>query len=92
MDLNEQFNRVNQTILQYYEDAPYKPTYKDWVLWIENLEEPMKSSFQAQGFENCKRVLPFQRFYLELHDDGLQEYMKAHLDAEDFEYYKRLEE
>ena len=80
--------RIGRATTDYYKQLNRNElTDKDFNLWIESLEEPMRSSFKNKGLDNCRGVLNFQRFILELQDKGLDEYLKNNLTDEDFSYY-----
>jgi myosin-crossreactive antigen len=80
--------RVGQAITRYYKQLNSKElTEQDFSQWIESLQEPMKGAFSKKGLEECRGVLPFQRFILELQDKGLDEYLKGELSKEDYAYY-----
>ena len=80
--------RIGDTVRLYYEQVNRADLTEDiFNLWIESLQEPMKSSFKKKGLENCKGVLNLQRFCLELNDKGLDEYLKDNLTEEDFSYW-----
>jgi hypothetical protein len=69
--------RIGKAIKDYYTLVnTLGKTEVEFNLWIESLEEPMKSTFKIKGLEYCKRVLNFQRFKLELHNFGMYEYLK----------------
>lgn len=87
--LNEQFVHVSKIVAQYYKDTPVKMTEALFDQWIEALEEPLKTAFAQKGFEDAKDVLPFRRFAQELNDDGLRDYMRRHLNKDDFAYYMK---
>ncbi len=50
------------------------------------MEDPMKKGFTQKGFEQCKGVLNYKRFILELNDFGMDVYMKNNLDPEDYTF------
>lgn len=80
--------RIGLTCNDYYKQLNAKDlTEESFKLWIESLEEPMRSSFKNKGLEDCRGVLNFQRFILELQDKGLDEYLKNNLTEEDFSYW-----
>lgn len=85
----EQHNRVGQVIMDYYKQIEISPTQEEFELYISGLEEPMRSDFRQKGLIGTKRTLNFQRFYLELHDYSLENFMKENLTPEDFTYWKR---
>ena len=41
-----------------------------------------------EHLEESKGVLNFRRFYLEMRDQGMEEYMKANLSQEDYLFWK----
>jgi hypothetical protein len=86
--MNQILLRIGKAIKDYYNQVnTLGKTEEEFSLWIESLEEPMKSNFKSKGLEYCKNVLNFQRFKLELHDFGMDEYLKNNLTEEDFSYY-----
>lgn len=62
----------------------------DFDLWIDSLQEPMRSHFKSEGLEKCRRVLNFRRFILERGDNGLEEYLCTALTDEDLRYWRKL--
>lgn len=87
MDLeqHQQFWRVG---LRYYQQIEeFNITKEDFEVWIESLQEPMKSDFRTKGFEASRNTLNFQRFCLESRDRGLDEFMKANLSAADYHQF-----
>jgi len=86
--MDERLLRIGRAITGYYNQLNRAElTEKNFKLWIESLEEPMRSSFKNKGLDNCRGVLNFQRFILELQDIGLDEYLKNNLTDEDFSYW-----
>lgn len=86
--VDERLLRIGNTCNEYYRQLNAKHlTEEEFKLWIESLEEPMKSSFKDKGLDSCRGVLNFQRFILELQDIGLDEYLKNNLTEEDFSYW-----
>ena len=83
----ERLEFIGKIAVQYYNQVKFNPTQIDFKLWIESLKEPMKSDFKKQGLENCKGVLNFKRFILEMNDFGMDEYMKEKLSKEDYEFW-----
>jgi len=80
--------RIGRATTDYYKQLNRNElTEEDFKQWIESLEEPMRSSFKNKGLDNCRGVLNFQRFILELQDIGLDEYLKNNLTEEDFSYW-----
>jgi hypothetical protein len=77
MDI-EQLNRIGQAAKDYYRQIDHlTPNKQDFEEWLLSLKEPMQSDFR-------KGVLNFQRLCLEMHDFGMDAFMKAHLSPEDF--------
>ena len=86
--VDERLIRIGHTCNDYYKQLNSKDLKEeDFKQWIESLEEPMRSSFKNKGLDNCRGVLNFQRFILELQDIGLDEYLKNNLTDEDFSYW-----
>jgi hypothetical protein len=86
--VEERLLRIGRITTGYYKQLNRDElTDKDFNLWIESLEEPMRGVFNSKGLDNCRGVLNFQRFILELQDKGLDEYLKNNLTDEDFSYY-----
>jgi hypothetical protein len=80
--------RIGKVVNSYYYQLKKKEiTEEKFSVWIESLEDPMKKDFKAKGLEKCSGVLNFQRFILELQDNGLEEYLKNELSDEDFTYW-----
>lgn len=89
MKIDERHLRISKIINEYYKQLNRDElTDKDFKLWIESLLEPMRGAFRKQGLDNCRGVLNFQRFILELQDKGLDEYMRENLTEEDNRYWK----
>ena len=87
--VDERLLRIGRITTGYYKQLNTQElTEKDFKLWIESLEEPMRGVFNKKGLEDCRGVLNFQRFILELQDKGLDEYLKNNLTEEDFNFYR----
>lgn len=63
-------------------------TQTDFDSWILSINEPMKSIFKQKDIEDCKKILNFQRYVLESRDFGLNEFLKANLSNEVYEYFE----
>lgn len=86
--MKDRLIRIGRAVQGYYRQLDNaKPTDKDFKLWIESLEEPMRSSFKAKGLKGCKDVLNFQRFILRLQDKRLGDYLKTNLKEEDYKFW-----
>ncbi len=87
--MEDKLQEINKTVLAYYSQLESKElTESDFNLWIDSLSEPMRSSFKSKGLNECRGVLNFQRFILELQDNGLEEYLKRELTEEDYSYWR----
>lgn len=87
--MEDRLQTINKTVLDYYSQLKSKElTEEDFNLWIDSLPEPMKSDFKNKGLNQCRGVLNFQRFILELQDNGLEEYLKNELKEEDYNYWR----
>ena len=80
--------RISRATFEYYKQLNAQElTEEDFTLWIDSLQEPMRGAFNKKGLNECRGVLNFQRFILELQDIGLEEYLKRELSKEDYSYY-----
>lgn len=82
-------HRFGYWTLRYYNQLS-EPTQNNFNKWIDSLEEPMKSKFEADGFEECIGVLSFQRFVLELRGYNMDEYLEKNMSRADWKEYKSL--
>lgn len=89
MDIDEiLILRIARATTEYYRQLNYgELTEEAFKLWIESLEEPMRGTFNKKGLQDCKGVLNFQRFILELRDKGLEEYLKGKLTEKELSYW-----
>ena len=86
--LEERLLRIGEAISGYYMQLDAKAlTEEDFNQGIESLQEPMNGAFRNMGLEDCRGVLNFQRFILELSDMGLDKYLERELSPEDYSYY-----
>jgi myosin-crossreactive antigen len=86
--IDESLLRIGQATMSYYKQLNAQElTENDFKQWIESLQEPMKGAFSKKGLKECRGVLNFQRFFLELQDKGMDEYLKGELSKEDYSYY-----
>lgn len=87
--MEDRLQTINKTVLDYYSQIKSKElTEEDFNLWIDSLPEPMKSYFKSKGLNQCRGVLNFQRFILELQDNGLEEYLKNELKEDYYSYWR----
>lgn len=83
--------RISKAFSSYYSQIKSKElTEEDFKLWIDSLSDPMRTDFKNKGLDRCRGVLNFQRFVLELQDNGLDDYFKKKLKEEDYNYWKGL--
>ncbi len=86
--IDDSLLRIGQATMSYYKQLnALELTETDFKQWIKSLQEPMKEAFSKKGLRECRGVLNFQRFILELQDKGLDEYLKRELSKEDYSYY-----
>ena len=83
--------RIGNVTMRYMnnDEIDFDPTEEDFENWLLGLPENMQKHFRTDGLEKSKGALPFRRFYMEYNDIGLDEYLKKHLSAEDYEYQKK---
>lgn len=85
----DQLQRIGRASRDYYSQIePADLTEEDFSLWIDSLDEPMKTGFSNRGLNECRGVLNFLRFILELNDYGMDEYMRNELTEEDYQYWR----
>lgn len=84
------FTLGNITYRYHMEAVKKHPEEKDYKEWLEGLPEKIRKDMELKGFEWCKNVLPFTRYIMEKNDIGLEEYIKRHMDIDDYEEYKKM--
>ncbi len=84
--------RIGIVASQYHkgDGIKFEPTQQDWEDWLAGLPEREAILFRKEGFEKGILAFPFRRFYMELNDLGLEEYMKEHLSTEDLVIWKNI--
>lgn len=82
------FTTGNITYRYHSEARRSEPTQEDYNEWLEGLPENIRKDMKDLGFEKCQTVLSFTRYVMEKNDIGLEEYIKLHMDAEDYKEYK----
>ncbi len=82
--------RIGIVASQYHKGdvIKFEPTIQDWEDWLGGLPERAAVIFRKYGFEKGILAFPFRRFYMELKDLGLEEYMKKHLSIEELAIWK----
>ncbi len=62
------------------------------IYWGEYLEglphEGLRRAEEEMGLEKAKSSLPFQRYVLERHDIGMDEFLRLNLSAEDYSFHQ----
>lgn len=86
----ERMLRIGIVATQYHkgDGIKFEPSWQDWEDWLGGLPERAAVIFSKDGFEKGILALPFKRFYIELNDIGLEEYMTQHLSTEDLVIWK----
>lgn len=93
MENFEQIDRISKTQLSYYRILPFDPTEEDYRAWLEDLDGAFKKGMEAKGFDSCKTILPFQRFYFEYrYGHDMTTFLKNNLSDEDYSYYVSISE
>lgn len=82
------FNVGNATYRYYELGKSQELTPELHAMWLEGLEEPMKSNFTKNGFEKNRGVLSFIRFVNEMADIGMDEYVMKMLNEEHRQRWK----
>lgn len=81
------FTYGNLTYRYHQLSREFNPTESDYQEWLEGLPDRVRKEMQEMGFEQCKKVLSFTRYVIEKNDVGLDEYIRKHMDANDYEEY-----
>jgi len=84
------FMHGNITYHYHKQAKEFNPTQSDWQEWIEGLDEPMKSYFRKKGFEKSRGVLSFTRYVNEKNDIGLDEFVRQHMNADDYSEFNSI--
>ncbi len=90
METGDKLIRIGRIINSYYSQLKATELIDevDFNLWIDSLQEPMRTHFKSEGLDKCRGVLNFKRFILELRDKGLEEYLSETLTEEDLRYWR----
>jgi hypothetical protein len=84
------FTVGNITYRYHQRSKDFRPTQEEYEEWLEGLAEDIRIKTQGLGFEQCKTILSFTRYVMEKNDIGLQEYIRQHMDHEDYKEYLSL--
>lgn len=84
--------RIGIVTSQYHkgDGIKFEPTAQDWEDWLGGLPERAANIFRKDGFEKGILAFPFRRFYMELNDLGLEEYMARNLSIEELAVWKNI--
>ena len=82
--------RIGIILAQYHsgDGIKFEPSVQDWEDWLGGLPEKSAILFRKEGFEKGILAFPLRRFYMELNDLGLEEYMARHLPIEELTIWK----
>lgn len=93
-EFHARFFRYGNAAYRYHQlaNAPknedsLKLYYEEWLL---GLPPNIAANMEKKGFKACTTMSPFTRYVNERTDMGMDEWMKDHLSADDYEYYKEL--
>jgi len=84
------FTNGNISYRYHMEAKEFSPTEKDYEEWLEGLPENIRKDMQKRGFQECKSILSFTRYVNEKNDIGMDEYIRQHMDPEDFAEYQLI--
>lgn len=84
----EQNLRICNAAQEYYSMAD-NPSKHEFEMWLESLDEPMKTDFWRLGQGKCQAKLNFKRFVLELRDIGMDSFMWERLSEADYVFWKK---
>lgn len=86
------FTHGNITYRYHQRSREFNPTEREYHEWLEGLPDNVRKGMQKMGFDRtaerqCKTVLSFTRYVMEKNDVGLDEYIRQHMDSDDYEEY-----
>lgn len=84
--------RLGNASYRYQQQAEGSITEDDFQHWLAGLPEKMRRVVEQEGFEKSKSVLGLRRHALERRDVGYDEFVRAMVSAEDWEYEQSLRE
>ena len=84
------FSFGNAAYRYHQRSRDYNPTERDYHEWLEGLPDNIREGMKAKGFEQCKTVVPFTRYVMEKNDVGFDEYIRQHMDRDDYEEYNAI--
>lgn len=84
------FTVGNISYRYHHEAKDYSPNMIDYQEWLEGLHDKVRKGTEVQGFEKCKSILSFTRYVMEKNDVGMDEYIRLHMDPQDYEEYLKI--
>ncbi|MFD3003597.1 hypothetical protein ACFS7Z_24785 [Pontibacter toksunensis] len=84
------FTYGNITYRYHLRSTEFIPSLQDYYEWLEGLPDDMRLAMRQLGFGVCKSAPSFTRYVMEKNDVGLEEYIRQHMDAEDYAAYKAM--
>ena len=82
--------RLGNAAYRYQQQVTGQVTEDDFRHWLEGLPEKMRRVVEREGFEKSKSVLGLRRHALERRNMGYDEFVRALVSAEDWEYEQSL--
>ncbi len=85
------FTHGNITYRYHDQAHRLEPTEADWQEYLEGCDPGFRKVMEETGFEKGRRVLHFTRYIMEKKGDvGLDEYVRRHMDPEDYAEYMAM--
>jgi hypothetical protein len=96
----EQHRRFHELLFTHgnianrYHSKAYKfePIEQDWKEYLESCQPGFRKIMVDMGFEQGRRVLPFTRYVMEKKDVSMDEYVRRHMDPQDYAEYMAMVE
>lgn len=82
-------SRISQVFNLYYDQIEITPTEKEFRLYVSGFPEDLQNNIFQMGLSRAKQSFNFKRFYLELHDYPLDEFLKQQLSKSDYQFWKQ---
>jgi hypothetical protein len=75
----------------YHNEAKrFNPTEADYREWLDGLPASIRKDMEKDGFEKCRTYLSFIRYVNEKNDIGIDEYIRLHMDPDDYLEYMAM--
>ncbi|WP_162055950.1 hypothetical protein [Pontibacter pamirensis] len=84
------FTYGNITSRYHQRSTAFSPSLQDYDEWLEGLPEDTGMDMCRLGFEKCKSAPSFTRYVMEKNDVGMEEYIRQHMDPEEYAAYKAM--